>query len=255
MRFFSCRSVVIVLYIPIIGLCSCSQKKAITLSDLKFPEPRRLSFQRNQIDTVFIYDLLDDGREQLSSYETYDENGRITSECEMPHSAISTTIRFYYDNFGLLIRKETIKEHDTWIDSLSYEFDQDSLLLRQKWTTRRLEFRFYFDNNGRLVQSIKIDKTFEKAGVSKEKLLYDGDLLSKSLFYFDNKDTSIYETNWYYKPNGLLDSSSIKTSYGYRQAWKYDSQGLVSDEWGSNKDMPFRKYERRYVYNRRNELR
>jgi YD repeat-containing protein len=168
---------------------------------------------------------------KLRSYMTYDKNGNIVF-----HSTdVGGSVRYDYDSIGLLIKKETrTGDGGFWIDSLSYRFDREGMMLRQKWSNNKIEYRFFFANNGRVQQSVRLDSS-GRGRMERINYMYDDDLLQKSLLYVNNEGTPHMEWGYYYSPTGILDSVILKTDYGHRQKWVYDSLGLLIEEWFSTK--------------------
>ena len=208
------------------GLFGCTQNTKLNLADLTFPEPHRTNSKLGHVDTTFFYYPQEDGSEAVF-YQTFNKEGRIICDSTQPY----TLVRYSYDSIGLLAtRGVTTNGWSTWTDSLTYKFDADSLILVQRGTSGN-RYVFYFNDKGKLIQSLK----FETSNTPTEKstYIYDGDLLTKRVVEYMDKNRTIIESNFFYSPDGMLDSSTLQTSYGHRQSWDYDSIGLLAHEWSS----------------------
>lgn len=226
----------------LVGLCSCTQDTAYRLSELRIPDPEKTFISHNRVDTTFIF-IQQEGGGELQFYKTYDENGNIL----LDSTDFRILIHNYYNSNGFLVKRETRRDGEIWVDSLSYEFEPDSLILRQKWLNRDVEYKFYFDDKGRLWQRVKIDQQ-ETTRVQAERInyIYSRDLLRKCLIYGNDKSKIDIESDFYYSQKGILDSATLKTYNGHRQRWVYDSLGLLNAEWSNS-----RKGQERFVHKRR----
>lgn len=186
-------------------ILACAHDNRMDLSDLRFPDPERLNSKRNQVDTTFLYYARTDGTEDMY-YQTFDEEGRIVCDSTQPY--VSTT--FYYNHIGLLARRVITRSRSTFVDSLTYRFDQDSLILEQSWPSSNIRYKFYFNDDGRLLQSLRFDES-------------------------GNENGTQVERNFYYSSSGMLDSCTLQTDSGHRQKWIYDNLGLPMEEWSNNK--------------------
>lgn len=208
--------------------------RILLISDLKFPDPERDFIKRNRIDSTFILIPQGDQGETEVFYRTYDENGNILVDSTELH----VTVRHYYDANGLLL-KEKVTRHGREIalfDSMSYEFDRDSIILRQKWINSGIEYKFYFDSNGKLQQSVRLDQSERVGTIRKKRIsyLFDGDLLRKILIYWDTRvvkegDPCI-EYDFYYSQKGILDSVTTKVFNTHRERSVFDSLGLIKSD-------------------------
>lgn len=214
-------------FVILVGLIGCAQNDRVSISDLRFPDPQRLNSVLNQVDTAFIYTAQENGLETMF-YQTFDQEGRVACDSTQPY----TLVKFYYDSIGLMTKRVTTKDGYTWTDSISYNFDQDSLILEQQWTGISNEkYLFYFDETGRLSRSLKFESTNDSP--EETRYAYDGNLLSSSTYEFGDKARIQIVNRFYYSATGFLDSSTLHTSYGHRQSWNYDSVGLLANEWNN----------------------
>jgi hypothetical protein len=201
----------------LIGIFGCTGDKSTDISKLKFPDPARDCIKDNQIDTTYTFHPQENG-EVEKEYTTYDENGKVLVE-----GTRFSAVYNKYDNNGLLIRRE-IRQYGTFVDSITYQFDSDSIILKQTWSNSKKEFKFYFDEKGRLLKS-------EELGRDIINYTYEGDLLKK-VHILTSGNKSYIESYYYYSSKGILDSAALRTNSGHTQSWNYDSVGLIkSDEY------------------------
>jgi hypothetical protein len=200
----------------LIGIFGCTRDRSSDIAKLKFPDPDRDCIKENQIDTTYTFHPQENG-EVEKEYTTYDRNGNV-----LVHGTRYSAVYNKYDNNGLLITRE-IRQYGTFVDSITYEFDSDSIILKQTWSNSKKEFKFYFDEKGWLLKS-------EELGSYIINYTYEGNLLKK-VHILTPGNRSYIESYFYYSSKGILDSAASRTDTGHTQSWNYDSVGLLeSDE-------------------------
>ncbi|HYI77217.1 MAG TPA: hypothetical protein VEW65_06320 [Chryseolinea sp.] len=222
----------------LLAAISCKSGNRLEIADLKFPDPEREFIRSNKVDTMFLFISQEDGT-VLRDCKAYDEQGRITFD-----STWGVSVRNYYDFRGLLVKRES----EVMMDSIWYEFNLDSMLLKQRWSSGAAHVLFYFDDDGRIYRKIELERgTKAQSRERRTDYEYQGDLLTRCLMYAWNSEKIDIESLFYYSQDGKIDSATLRTPTGHGQSWIYDRQGLLMEERsnGNRMDIKFAYIRRR----------